>query len=326
MKKILFITKTSGGTASARVRVNSLIPELEKRGFSTKTVRFPKNFRDKWSLLRLCAQFDVVYIQKRTPPLLYARLLRGAAKQLVYDFDDAVYFKPNSPDESKNRRRYRLFKNIAQKADMVIAGNSVLAEEARQHNANCRVLPSAVETRNIPVKDYSVSNDKFVIGWVGNESNLVCLKPLVPAFQRLADRHAIQVRIISSKAVEIPGVDIRLTRWNEKTQEAEIACFDVGIMPLYDYPNSRGKCAYKALQYMAAGVPAVVSDVGVNREVVEHGVCGYVVRDLDHFDDYLERLIMDRNLIARMGVAAKARVDAQFSIERVGEELAEFLR
>ena len=268
----------------------------------------------------------MVFLQKRTPSLLYVQLLRFVAKKLVYDFDDAVYFKPNSPDATKIPHRFRLFKNIVQKADLVLAGNSFLAEEAQLYSENCRILPSAVETRNILLKNYGVRNQKFVIGWVGNESNLVCLEQLVPVFQSLAKQYEIQVRIISSKTLDIPGVETRFVPWDEETQEMEISQFDIGVMPLYDYPNSRGKCAYKALQYMAAGVPPVVSDVGINSQVVEHGVCGFVVKELQNFDVFIEKLIKNRSLIAKMGAVARLKVVERFSIERVGKDLANLLR
>jgi glycosyltransferase involved in cell wall biosynthesis len=325
MNRILFITKSSGGTASARVRIKNLCPGLEAVGLSTQIVRFPKSLRDKWLMLKLCMQFDVIFLQKVTPPLFYARLLRLVSKKLIYDFDDAFYYKANKPSKSKDWRRVILFKNIIKKADLVIAGNRLLAEEVKRHTPHCEVLPSAVETRNIPVKDYNDLNSKFVIGWVGNKSNLTCLAQLSQVLEALAKRHAIQVRVISSETIELPGVDTQFIPWDERTQEREIAKFDVGIMPLRDYPHSRGKCAYKALQYMAAGVPPVVSDVGINSQVVENGVCGFVARELRDFETAIETLIKDRSLIRQMGEAAKVKVSEQFSIERVGEDLAKIL-
>jgi glycosyltransferase involved in cell wall biosynthesis len=325
MSKVLFITKASGGTASARVRINNLVPELEKAGFSTMIVSSPNTLWGKWLLVRLCTQFDVVFLQKMLPSLFYAQLLRAVAKKLVFDFDDAIYYKPNNPGELRGRQRLRRFKNMVRKADLVIAGNSILAEEAQNYTRHCKVLPSAVETRNLAVKNYEVSTEKFVIGWVGNKANLTYLEELVPVFQKLAKQYEIQVRIISSRAVDIPDVETLFIPWDVNTQEAEIAQFDVGVMPLHDYPHARGKCAYKALQYMAAGVPPVVSDVGINSRVVEHGVCGFVVSELKDFDVFIEKLIVDRSLLVRMGSAAKIKVAEQFSIERVGKDLAGML-
>jgi glycosyltransferase involved in cell wall biosynthesis len=219
----------------------------------------------------------------------------------------------------------RRFINILRKSDLVIAGNSILAEEAEKYTTHCQVLPSAVETRNIAVKDYEQANDRFVIGWVGGNINLPCLKALSQVLQNLARRHAIEVRVISGQSMEIPGVECRFIPWHEDTQEKEIAQFDVGVMPLFDYPHTQGKCAYKALQYMAAGVPPVVSDVGINKQVVKHGVSGYVARNLPDFEKYIEKLIMDRKLQRDMGSAARSRAAAHFSIERVGQDLARLL-
>lgn len=326
MKKILFITISSGVAASTRVRVDNLIPELEKCEFSATTIRFPKTTRDKWLALKLCSQSDMVFLQKRTPPLFYAKLIRFFSKKLIYDFDDAIYFKPNEPNDSRDLHRMKRFENIIRKADLVIAGNEILANEARNYTYSCRILPSAVENRNIPVKNYDITNPKFIIGWVGGEINLPCLEQLSTVLQQLAKRHEIQLRVISSKTVDIPGIETLFIPWNEKTQEIEIAQFDVGIMPLNDYPHTRGKCAYKALQYMAAGVPPIVSDVGVNSQVVKHGECGFVVQELSDFGIFIEKLIMDRSLIRQMGEAAKDKIDKQFSVEYIGKKLAELLK
>ena len=325
MKKLLFITISSGVAASTRVRVNNLIPELENYGFVTKVVPYPKTFPAKLSLLKLCAHYDVVILQKRLPPLFYAYLLRMFAKQLVYDFDDAIYYKPNAPDATKSPQKLKRFINVVRKADQVIAGNTILAEEARKYTPRCVVLPSAVETRNIPVKEYESRTEKFVIGWVGSEINLPCLEQLGPALRELASRHAIQLRVISSKSIEIPGVETLFIPWDEKTQEREIAQFDVGVMPLFDYPHTRGKCAYKALQYMAAGVPAVVSDVGINNRVVEHGVSGYVLGEFSNYSIYIEKLILDRGLVRKMGMEARRCAMEQFSIESIGRRLGGIL-
>jgi glycosyltransferase involved in cell wall biosynthesis len=41
--------------------------------------------------------------------------------------------------------------------------------------------------------------------------------------------------------------------------------------PLADSEWARGKRSYKALQYMAAGIPVVADDVGVSAKVIGHG-------------------------------------------------------
>ena len=95
----------------------------------------------------------------------------------------------------------------------------------------------------------------------------------------------------------------------------EVGRFDLGLMFLPDDAWARGKCGFKLVQYGAAGIPSVASDVGFNREVVEDGVTGFLVRTPEEWIERITTLLDDPDLRARMGVAARRRVDARFSIE-----------
>lgn len=112
--------------------------------------------------------------------------------------------------------------------------------------------------------------------------------------------------------------------WSVLTQASEIADFDIGVMPLPRTPHTEGKCAYKALQYMAAGVPPVVSDVGINREVV--GECGRVASSLDEFGDHLEALCSSWVLRLQLGEAARQKVERHYSVQVVSAQLAGLLK
>ena len=126
-----------------------------------------------------------------------------------------------------------------------------------------------------------------------------------------------------SKGIEIPGVDIRFIPWNLETQEKEIAQFDIGVMPLPQTRHSAGKCGYKALQYMAAAVPPVVSDVGVNGGIVENGREGLVVPDIEGFYDALELLAIDHEHRKELGLNARKKTENAYSIHVIAKALAE---
>ncbi len=121
------------------------------------------------------------------------------------------------------------------------------------------------------------------------------------------------------------GVDVKFIPWRLDTQEAEIARFDIGIMPLPKTKWAEGKCGYKALQYMAQAVPPVVSDVGINSEIVEHGKEGFVARDLEDFYKYLKLLIENKELRRQMGLSARQKVERYYSVKVVSEMLADVL-
>lgn len=328
MIKILFITLSSGTSPSTRVRINNIVPELERLNFLCTVVAFPSELLGQLKLLRQARNFDVVYLQKKTPTRLFVYLLRRAAKRLVYDFDDAIYYRQNElsdPTRAIDKRRRRRFQYIVKQCDHVIAGNRILSDEALKYTDHCSVVPSGVETEGVPHKDYSADPTVFSIGWVGTSVNLPYLAQLAPIFAALAKQHSIQVRIISSASVELPGVDTVFVPWAIDTQEAEITKFDVGVMPLSDNPHARGKCAYKLLQYMAAGIPSVASDVGINREVLERGDCGLIANDTAGFQHALATLITDPALCRTFGENALIDVHKHYSYAHIAQLLAPIL-
>jgi glycosyltransferase involved in cell wall biosynthesis len=311
---------------SSRVRVLNLLPELEKAGINAHVKTYPRKIADKLGLVGKCRRFDIVFLQKKLPSPLDVILMRMFSRRFVFDFDDAIYYRHDAEESLDSSTRHQKFNFLMKRLDLVIAGNKVLSDYAGQCNKNIVIVPSAVETRNIPVKDYSVASEKNIIGWVGGGVNLHHLKGLSSLFQRLSREYPIELRIISNKTVDIPGVDVKFIPWKLESQEREIALFDIGVMPLPLNRHSEGKCGYKAVQYMAAAVPPVVSDVGVNRDIVAHGREGLVAKTNDEFYEALKHLMEDRSLRQEMGINARRKVEKLFSVEVVGRQLAETLR
>ena len=304
----------------------NLLPEIRKEGIQLHSVCYPKSFLEKIALVREIKRFDIVYLQKKLMTSPELRVLRRYAKRLFFDFDDAVYCKDDTHAELESRSRELRFHNIVRNADLVVAGNTTLAGCVGPFNKNVVVVPSAVETRNIPVKDYSAVGTDIIIGWVGGKGNLHHLQMLSPILQRLSREHRIQVNIVCDAAIDIPSVRVNHIPWRLETQEREIALFDIGVMPLPDNEWARGKCGYKALQYMAAAVPSVISDVGSNRDILEHDREGFLVSSTDGFYHSIQSLIRDKNLRERIGGNARKKVEKTFSIHAVGKKLAAVLQ
>ncbi|MGZ9928063.1 glycosyltransferase, partial [Escherichia coli] len=55
----------------------------------------------------------------------------------------------------------------------------------------------------------------------------------------------------------------------------------MGLMPLPETEWALGKCGFKAIQYMALGIPAVVSGIGANKVIVPNGQAGYLCTTQD---------------------------------------------
>jgi glycosyltransferase involved in cell wall biosynthesis len=275
-------------------------------------------------------EYDAVCLQKRLLSPIEFFFLRVRSRKLLYDFDDAVFLRDIWPPQVDGNwvslsRRFK-FRTIVKHSDMVLSGNGYLAREAANYQSCTKILPSAVPVTDIPKRLDLPDNPVPIVGWIGTKGTLRYFEMIEEDLQRVARRCPFELRIVSDSHFSVAGVQCRNIEWLEETQEQEIARFDIGLMPLSDDPFSRGKCAYKLLQYMAGGVPFVASAVGMNVEVSASNTTGFVVTSSEDFESKLFRLLTNRTLRLRMGRAARELAVKRYSIEAVGAQMAAYIQ
>lgn len=269
---------------------------------------------------------DLVYIFREGAlfgPALSERLLVLRGIPFVFDFDDAVWVRYVSP--ANGFLSYLRFPGktatLCRTARHVMAGNAFLCEYALRHNPNVSVIPTTIDTRCYRPRQRSASPTP-VIGWSGSFSTVQYLDLVRPALEQLARRRRFRLKVVGGSGVEVKGVEVECVPWRAETEVEEIASFDVGLMPLPDDEWARGKCGLKALQYMALGVPAVVSPVGVNTQIVDHGRTGLVARTSEDWVQQLDRLLGDEQLRERFGRAGRTLVEERYSAGVVASRVA----
>lgn len=330
-KKILFIVK-SEKTPSSRIRALDLLPGLAAEGLECDIEYLPNSFFTRRRLFGKCTGYDVVVFQKRLLSWLEFRELRGKARKLVFDFDDAIYLRnaapSTNPTDYVSKTRSRKFRRMVTASDVIVAANSVLAEAARKMAPDVPVVvvPSAVPVdRYEPKKDYALSEPP-VVGWVGTSVTMRYLDMLAPALRELSGRRQFVLRVISNADFHTDGVGVENVKWSAENEPREIRGFDIGIMPLSNDPFSEGKSSYKLLQYLACGVPSVASAVGMNVEVSEDGRNALLAGSPAEFAERVSELLDDRELRGRIGVAARRKAEAEYDNEVVSAKLAAVLK
>ncbi|UFS68642.1 glycosyltransferase family 4 protein [Geomonas sp. RF6] len=311
---------------SSRVRVLNLAAELASHGFQVENAAYPRTAKERARLFTTLPQYDVVFLQKKLLRSWEFALLRHLSRKLVFDFDDAIYMRDDSHADPISRTRERRFNRTVRHADLVVAGNPTLAAVASHFGRRVAVVPSAVPVAGVPVKEWGGTGHPRVIGWVGGGGNLHHLAMISPALQEVASEFDLELRVLSNREFAIEGVTVRNVPWSLETQEAEIAKFDIGVMPMPMNRWTEGKCSYKLLQYMAAGVPAVATDWGFNRSVIAHGSNGFLAANGEAFAGPLRRLLQDAALCTGIGGRGRLLVEREFSLQAVGEKLAAALR
>ena len=276
-------------------------------------------------------RYDAVFLQREASllgPAWSERLLHARQPAIVYDFDDAIYLPYVSP--TNRYLSYLKFpwktRALCRMASAVTAGNVHLAEYASRYNGHVSVVPSTVSMREYQPRPTPAAESVPVVGWTGSHSSVPYLSVVRGALQELRRRRRFRVLVIGVERFEIPGVDVECRPWSAESEVRDLWDMDVGIMPLPDEPWARGKCGMKAIQYMGIGIPAVVSPVGANREIVEDGVTGFHAASEAAWTDRLELLLGDGSLRQRMGKAARESVRTSYSAEAQAPRLAEILR
>ena len=315
---------------SFRHRMQSLVGPLEAAGWQVRAERFPSGrygFRT-WERRDLLRWADVVVLHQIKLSELEARLLASLSRRRVFDVDDAIYVrKPRRLGEPVNESiwRRRKFQATCRWVDVVAAGNEVLAGVARRTARQIEILPTSIDTA-VYRRSTAGATDPPTIAWIGSPENLIYLEMIRPALARLAVRYrTLRLRVICSEFPDWPEIHIERVGWSADTEANALAAAHIGIMPLTDDEWSRGKCAFKLLQYMAASLPCVASPVGANTEAVIDAVTGYHARDNDDWERLLGRLIEGADLREQLGASGRRHVADRYAMQDYQAQYAALL-
>ena len=313
---------------SARFRVRQYISRLADHEIVVNE-RWPKSgafpprtqaLRPAWLIATLVQRVphlisawdaDVVVLQREMVSTLPT--LEGFTRcPRLVDIDDAIHLY----------RRGWAARRLAGLADLVVVGNSWLAEIWQQWGGAVEVLPTPVDTERYVVTPFP---ERPTIGWIGSSGNLPYLENIAPALSTVIRRFpGSTIAVCCDRKPTFFDVPIHYVPWSEESEAAFLSSISVGVMPLSDGPWERGKCSFKMLQYMAAGRPCVVSPVGMNRELLSQAELGLPARTNDEWVNALSELIADPDLRELMGCAGRC-VAARFSVNALAPRFAELL-
>ena len=272
---------------------------------------------------------DLLWIQSEALPWVpwaMEQQLLPAGLPRVIDCDDAIFHRYDSHSSLivrtlLGRKIDRSYANAA----LVTAGNSYLADRARAAGApNIEIIPTVVDMDRYPKAKKPEEFNRPVIGWIGTPNTWAeYIEPKLDLLEAIARENGATIRGIGAPTMSKENVET--VAWSEEAEGELIAGCDVGIMPLSDAPFARGKCGYKLIQFMACGLPVIASPVGVNNEIVEHGVNGFLAETDREWADYLRILASDPKLRRQMGVAGRKKVESEYSLQVWGARLGNLL-
>src|SRR5687768_13394597 len=249
---------------SSRFRIRQFIGPLKDLGVEVS---------EHWSLINRyrIEPLPLLAMALRVPGLLASRFsdltwlgrelvsgkfsLEGlAGKKRVFDVDDAIWLPAKSDFSAE----------IAQHCDGVIAGNQFLADHYQRVGARVWVVPTAVDTDIWqPAKR---RHNEWTVGWIASWSNLQFLYEIEePLAQFLHEHPGSRLLIVCTRKPsfkKLSDTNWEFVPWSAENEVQMVQQMDVGLMPLRDDEWSKGKCGLKALEYMAVGLPIIITPVG----------------------------------------------------------------
>lgn len=318
--------------AGVDMHIEPLLPDSYVTSLSVGGLRgmipLAKRFGRRVAVLRSISTFDVVYIQMEALPFLPAALEEFllSSSRYVLDYDDAWFHRydrhPSIVIRSVLRNK---ISSLMRRAAGVVVGSRYLYDYASQYNSRVVLVPTSIDLSRYPLTAPSHRAAHPIVGWIGSPSTTPHLLTIVEALRKVVQQLNAHVRIIGARpgAVSLPNTQD--LPWSSSTEIELLKDIDVGIMPLPDEPFTRGKCAFKLIQYMGCWKPVVASPVGENNFVVEHEKNGFLAHTTDEWVSSIRRLIENPDLAARLGSVGRSRVASSYTLEAASRRVASFL-
>jgi glycosyltransferase involved in cell wall biosynthesis len=356
MAKLLFIMPSPIQSASERYRIYQFLPYLERAGFACTVRPFAtcalhraiqtERLAPKLILTPICymrralhlsgiSHYDGVVVHRGIFPLLWPALEKMVIRRhtrVIFDFDDAIHIGHQNTLTTKYPWIYKFkygpgVNEMLRCCAHVIAGNRTLADHALQFNSQVSIVPTVVDLNQYAYRLPRDQDDIVTIGWIGSRSTSPYLLEIEPALRRLSEAHPNKIRFRlyghPQRRLNLPNFES--LPFSLASEIEDLRTIDIGIMPAPDNDWTRGKCAFKAIQYMALGIPTVTSPVGMATEVVQHNVNGFWARTPEGWFETLNLLVTDAQLRRRFAAEGRKTVEAHYSLQSWGPRLADLL-
>jgi glycosyltransferase involved in cell wall biosynthesis len=143
---------------------------------------------------------------------------------------------------------------------------------------------------------------------------MMYLHEIVPVMEVLSRKFDFDFVVISNQVPDFELSNLKFIPWNKATEIADLARLNIGIMPLSEDAWAKGKCGFKALQYMALGIPALVSPVGVNVDIVQEDYNGYICATQADWEKALTSLLLAPDKRVALGKNSRKYIEEEFSV------------
>lgn len=248
---------------------------------------------------------DIIVLQR----LMFGKLIdklddrKKFGQVLINDVDDWYWglheennaFKLTHPDHNKDENIDH-YKNVIERCDGVVVSTPFLKErfETEFNCARVDMIENCVTMKDFTARYHKARRAK--VGWVGSTSHrsgdLEILRGVLDAGTwRVHHSGHVNGAVHFADKVGMQRSKVSISPMHHPQNYAKLSFqFDIGVAPLTDIPFNRAKSWIKAIEYAAAGVPMVMSDVSEYRRLVTDYGIGRLASTRQEWIDHLNEL------------------------------------
>lgn len=361
-KRILFLAAFFPENAGYQWRVNKWKSHLEDRGFevviesaisekefyeltqSNMTKFMIRFLKRRFKQVVASKKFDRVIVRREL--LLYNdygnlfldKLLLKIHPSAILDFDDDIAYAKKEPREINSlfakllREHPQKFTESLRLYKRFTVGSNYLKEFVLERNPtvakeDVHVLPTCLDY-DFELKSYPTDNQKTTFGWIGGDHNQRLLEHVIPTLNTLSEKSDLELLVISRTPYtnENARFPIRNYAWSLETEVLDLKRIDIGLMPLNNTNEDKGKAGFKLLQYMALGIVSVASGITVNKDIVDEGTNGFLVDPNGDWFEILSNVLNQKNRFVEIGQQARKKIEKNYLFRSQANQYIDFLR
>lgn len=291
-----------------------------------------KYLKRRFKQVRTASKYDCVIVRRELliyndyGDLFLDKLLLKLNNNVILDFDDDIAAAKNQPKQINNlfgklllEHGNKFNETLTLYSKFMVASNylknKVLTENNKVKEENIQVIPTCVDYDKYDPKIYpsQLTNAKFTLGWIGGDHNYHELRRIIPQLNK-AYKNNFQLLVIggdkfSDKNAVFP---IIFKKWSLSSEIKDLYDIDIGLMPLKETAITKGKGAFKLIQYMGLGIIGLVSPVTINREIIDDGVNGFLVEN-DDWNTAITQTLEAKNNFQKIGSNARKTIFNKYS-------------
>ncbi len=358
---MLYLAAFFPGNAGYHWRVQKWMDELNNSGFKVsvscllnekdfKTMRATdhqkfliKSLKRRFWQVVHSRKYEMVIVRRELlifndyGNLFLEKLLLKIHPNAILDFDDDLSAAKKQPKKITNlygrllRENGDKFNQSLQQYQWFIVASDYLKKRVLSQNrliseAAICIIPTCVDYDQYAPKVYPEKLSPLTIGWIGGDYNYPLLEPVFKVLDKLADQFAFTFLVIGGSPIQRnTKFELQFKPWSLDSEIEDLKKIEIGVMPLVDDEESRGKGGFKLLQYMGLGIASIATPITINKDIIGDEKNGLFALTEEEWRSAFVKCLSGAIDLKKLGENGRKRIESSYTFNANKVNYIEFI-